>query len=348
MDGRTSGRTDAVLTLDRAGSLELRRADDRALLHAGRFDEVRVSPRVGSTPRSLRFAGGEQFETRDNDSVDEALSRLRPSPWRDLVHRLESHWQLVALTVVLVAASAWGTVVYGVPFAAKVIAEALPPAVADVASEQTLEILEDRLFQPSRLDEQRRQEVRRYLQGAVDDHGEHSLKVLFRYSEALGANAFALPDGTIVFTDAMVRTAENNDELLAVFAHEVGHVVHRHGLRRMVQSSLLGFMLITITGDVSAASEAVLILPVVLTEMAYSRDAEREADDYALTYLRRIGVSPQHFVALMQRLEKRRALSDEGEGECRAPDESPGGAQWMEYLSTHPATEERLEKFRSP
>ena len=82
----------------------------------------------------------------------------------------------------------------------------------------------------------------------------------------------------------MVRLAQHDDELVAVLAHEVGHVIHRHGLRVIIQNSLLGFTLLAITGDAACSSELFLGLPVLLTQLAYSRTFECEADSYALDY----------------------------------------------------------------
>lgn len=57
----------------------------------------------------------------------------------------------------------------------------------------------------------------------------------------IGANAFALPDGTLVVTDELVELAgDNDDEVLAVLAHELGHIHERHGLRLLRTQGLSG------------------------------------------------------------------------------------------------------------
>ena len=48
--------------------------------------------------------------------------------------------------------------------------------------------------------------------------------LVFRKSDAIGANAMALPSGTIVVTDGLVTLAEDDREILGVLAHEAGHV----------------------------------------------------------------------------------------------------------------------------
>jgi Zn-dependent protease with chaperone function len=88
------------------------------------------------------------------------------------------------------------------------------------------------------------------------------------------------------------------------------------------------------TGDASGSSELFLGLPVLLTEMAYSRQFEKEADEYALSTLRTHDISPVRFASLMRRIEKQKpGVSG------KTPE------KWVNYLSTHPLTEERLQAF---
>ena len=58
----------------------------------------------------------------------------------------------------------------------------------------------------------------------IIDHPDYPLKVLFREGGRIGANALALPAGTIIFTDEMVRLSEDDTELVTVLAHEIGHI----------------------------------------------------------------------------------------------------------------------------
>jgi predicted Zn-dependent protease len=190
------------------------------------------------------------------------------------------------------------------------------------------------LLRPTELDEATRARLVDHFQPVMEDHAGYELKIVFRKGGRLGPNAFALPDGTIIFTDEMVRLAEDDNELVGVLAHEIGHVVHRHAMRTIVQDSLLGFVLLAITGDVSGSSELFLGLPVLLTELAYSRQFEREADRYALNYLRSQGISTVHFARLLRRMDQKIAAKSKASGE-----------KWWSYLSTHPVTEERLKDF---
>ncbi len=162
------------------------------------------------------------------------------------------------------------------------------------------------------------------------DHADSpfDLRLEFRRGGAfLGASALALPSGLVIMTDELVKLAQDDDELVAVMAHEVGHIVHRHGLRQVIQHSALGLVMSYLTGDVSSI---VAMLPLVLVQQGYSRDFEREADAYALNYLLAEGLSPRHFVHIMQRLEEKAGRETNA---------------FSHYLSTHPPTSERVQPF---
>ncbi len=323
------------------GQLEVRRGSDGGVIYRICGGELRISPRLANTPRYLHLLDGPTIETLDNDAVDQLQQLLEPSSSRGLVHRLESHWRFVALTVLVVGAVFWATVRYGVPAAADAVAAALPAELLDSTSEQTLQLLDQRWLEPSMLSAARQQALQRHFQPLVQSRPELRIQVAFRASEAVGANAFALPNGQIIFTDAMVNLAAHDDELLAVLAHEIGHVEHRHSLRRLVQNSLYVFVLALITGDTSGTAEVVLGLPVLMAELAYSRAYETEADQYALAYLREAGIPPQRFADLMRRLETTRLAKA---GETAEPADADQ-IRWQGYLSTHPPTEERLRAF---
>ena len=108
-------------------------------------------------------------------------------------------------------------------------------------------------------------------------------------------NAFAIPGGPIVVSDGLVAALQDEDAFLAVVAHEIGHQVHRHVLRQVLQGSAVIVAATMLTGDVSSASGVVLAVPTFLLSSRYSRDFEREADDYAFAALRERGITPEWF-----------------------------------------------------
>jgi Zn-dependent protease with chaperone function len=334
-DGRTSATEDVVCIVYDNGAIRIERmGDDGLILSKPRFD-IQVSPRLANTQRYLLFPDGEKFATDDNDTVDRIETQFAKPSWLRLVHRLESHWRYVLPALVLLLFILWGLMSYGIPWVAKTIAYRLPPSMLSFASDQTLDILDRSVFEPSELDDHTQRELLEHFQSVLGAHSDFKPEILFRKGGGIGPNAFALPSGIIIFTDEMIQISEHDDELLSVLTHEIGHIVHRHGMRTLIQDSILGFVLMSITGDVSGSSELFLGLPVLLTELAYSRNFEREADVYALTYMQANGISPLGFASLMQRIENQKP-------------NTPGIAseKWINYLSTHPLTEERLKGFQ--
>ncbi|MGH1446112.1 MAG: M48 family metallopeptidase [Cognatishimia sp.] len=104
-------------------------------------------------------------------------------------------------------------------------------------------------------------------------------------------NAFALPGGHIVFFKGLIDTAETPEELGAVFAHEMGHVVSRdptrHALRSAGSIGVLGLLF----GDF-AGGAVVLFLTERLIEAQYSQAAEANADTFAMATLENAEVRP--------------------------------------------------------
>ncbi|WP_462381376.1 M48 family metallopeptidase [Pseudomonas sp. Marseille-QA0892] len=337
-EGRSSRQ---VATLHRTElGLEARGAGGAVLAGPSEVDRLDVSSRIGNTPRFVRFPGEGSFETPDNDGVDRLTQGERKRS--GLAHRLESSWRYVAIGLIVTVLFAWGGIRYGVPAGAHALAFALPESVSRQVGDGALAALDQGLLSPSRLPEQRQAQLRKTLM----DFAQHAapelrVEVVFRDArESIGPNALALPSGTIVFTDQLVELAANDEQLIGVMAHEMGHVDRRHALRRLIQSSALGVLAMAVVGDVSSVSSIVAAVPVILTELGYSRDFEYEADHYAALALDRTGRPASLLADILSRLE--RTHCDESENACSSQD----GGQWRSYVSTHPATAERIQALK--
>ena len=301
-DGKTSACKPVELVVDDAGDACVFDTSTRELVLRAPFALVKVSSRIGNTPRYLHFPDRQKFETRDHQQVDDWLRQYRSSRWQGLIHKLESHIYFVALTLALVVAFTYGMIVYGLPSATRYIAFKLPPSLMNRAATETLQFLDKTQLSGSELAETTQLRLQKKFKKAIAQNPQLHIKVIFRKGNAIGANAFALPDGTVLFTDEIVHLAKNDDELLAVLAHEIGHVKYRHALRAAIQGSVVSFGVAMLTGDLSAASNLLATLPVVVTTMAYSRDFEREADNNSLIFLDANHIARHHFVDLMERL----------------------------------------------
>lgn len=304
--------------------------------------DVEIAPRIGNTPRYLHLPDDRVFETQDNDAVDKLGRRSRHGRGNRLLHKLENHLGLILVAVVVTIATTGAAFIWGVPWAAQAVANALPDAVAEQAGKSTLSTLDSTWLEPSNLPEQRQKALLAHFQPFLKPVAGQDIEVVFRSSPAIGANALALPDGTLIFTDDLVNLAADDDELTAILAHEIGHVAHRHGMKGMVQSSLTFWLIVMMTGDLSAFSDATVVVPAVLMSLSYSRDMEREADTYALKTLEESGIDPDHFANIMARLMA--AHGDKTEPE--ADDENSRWDFLRDMLSSHPVTGERIERFK--
>ncbi len=340
-DGKTSAQIPCRALVDDLGGIEVQ-TQDKHILHRCEAARVRISSRLGNTPRLLDFPAGGRLETSANELVDLLVQRFQIHQRTTLLHRLESHKRYLFIALVAVVGFIVLAVSVGAPTLAKYGARWVPETAVSTISAEALETLDRLFFEPSLLSTGMRQRLADHFAPTIADHDHLRINVLFRHGEKLGPNAFALPDGTIVFTDAMVELADNDDELLAVLAHEIGHVELRHSLRSIIRDSLLAFMAVAIIGDASGTVELFLGLPIVLTELAYSRGFEREADAFSFDYLQSIGKSPLLFAALMSRLE--RLVACDGASDCEGEPHDEG---WGRYFSTHPPTAERVTRARA-
>lgn len=290
--------------------------------------KVDVAPAVGNVRRVLQLPGGAQLQTGDDAAV--AALFPRANALEDSIHRLERRWPYALGAVLVVAVVAWWCVVYGVPTAARAVSAAVRPEVAAALDVRTLRALDGMGCGPSTLDAARQDELRRRLAALTAGLGDgHAYHLELRACPGIGANAFALPGGTIVMTDGLVQLARNDEQIVAVLAHEVGHVRHRHGLRLALQSLGIGALVAALAGDAVSITGLAVAVPTALLQSGYSRAFEEEADAYAFERLKAIGSSPRHFADMITLMEGERSR----------------GA--LDYLSSHPSTAKRIERARA-
>ncbi|MDR3213999.1 MAG: M48 family metallopeptidase [Azoarcus sp.] len=341
-DGHSSRRHPVRLTaLD--GALRIEGEDGAHTIPAA---DIRASEPQGSAPRTLRFAGNRAFcEIAQGRELDALLAALGQ---RDsIVVRLQGRWRWVFVSLGVVAMVLCAAYFWGLPWGAKVIAPHIPITAMRSISEQALAQLDNFLFYPGRLPPDRQQKLRDGFRALVVDDPELAaygdrITLVFRSAPKIGPNAFALPGGQVVILDELVQMPGSNDEeILAVLAHELGHLACRHGIRQLIQSSALAAFSAAWFGDISAA---VAGLSTMLLNSAYSRDMEREADGYAAATLRRQGKSPALLASALEKLEafhsaKKRLRDEEG-----ANDEA---GKFLDWISSHPDTAERIQHLRA-
>jgi predicted Zn-dependent protease len=145
-------------------------------------------------------------------------------------------------------------------------------------------------------------------------------------------NAFALPGGQIFITAALLGRMTTEAQLAAVFGHEVGHVVGRHGAEHLAKQQLGGALVnavgIAASGGNDGGQTAAMMAQAAsqLANLRYGRKDESESDKLGFKFMVEAGYDPRGSLELMQILAK-----------------AGGGQRPPEMLSSHPDPGNRLE-----
>lgn len=285
-----------------------------------------IASRIGDSRRSIYLPDGGKLETDDNAAIDRVCRFFNKNGPQSWLHKLEKNWAYVLSALLLTGIFVWASIEFGVPIVAKTVAKNLPATIERKIGEQALTQLDGWVFTETEIDAGTQAELSQRLQQMMDNYETHyRYRLLFRSSRQMGANALALPGGTIVMTDAMLTLAENDEQLLAVLAHEIGHVEHRHGLRSVLQDSLTALFMAGLLGDITSVSSLSVALPTLLVESRYSRQFELDADRFAVELLEKQNIQVEHFIRILTLLEQ-----------------SHGSNAEFDYISSHPAMDKRI------
>ena len=152
-------------------------------------------------------------------------------------------------------------------------------------------------------------------------------------------NAFAIPAGHIFINSGMLLAMDDEDELAGILAHEISHVVCRHISQRIDRSKKIDLatmagvvagIFLGVAGGSAEAAQALTLGSMAASQtlqLAYSRDDERQADQFGLDYLEQAGYSAEGLLVILKKIRSR---------------------QWFDtnqiptYMMTHPAVDERI------
>ncbi len=143
----------------------------------------------------------------------------------------------------------------------------------------------------------------------------------FQVVDDKSVNAFATMGGYVYINTGLMKKAENEAELASVIGHEIGHIAGRHAIKQMRETAIA-------QGVLSAAgldsSQAVQIGVELALSRPNSRGDELEADRFGLENIKKSGYAPSGMVSFMKKLLQQ-------------------GNSTPAFLSTHPATSERIK-----
>jgi len=325
-DGRSSAQRAAELVFTEQGQIEV---SGEEIELSFKYPELRISSRLGNTPRYVYLPDGARLEIADNDAIDSAIKTLGGYEGNQFLHFLESRYTTAFAALLVCLGVVFSVIEYGIPVLARQVAFALPPGLESTLGREGLETLDRGIFRPTTLEPVTQAKLQRLFHTLTRGDSESPItRFELRSSPRLGANAFALPSGIVIMTDDLVKLSENDEELLAVMAHEVGHVHHRHILRQILQNSMTALLVAGLFGDLSSIAGLSATLPTFLVQQKYTREFEREADAFAAETLRARGIPAAHLASMLKRLSDAHGASEGG---------------LLNYLSSHPATDERAE-----
>lgn len=149
-------------------------------------------------------------------------------------------------------------------------------------------------------------------------------------------NAFATPGGHILLTRGILRLAGSEDGVAAILAHEIGHIVHQHGVKSIKTSRInTALTSVALTSVQVATDDEIAELTAVfedsitdvtstLVNNGYSRETEREADRAAVEIMKRVGYDPRALIEVLEEMDRRL---------------EPGG---LDFAKTHPDPDDRI------
>ncbi|MDO4223194.1 MAG: M48 family metallopeptidase [Acinetobacter sp.] len=273
---------------------------------------------VGQVPAAIDFADDTRIEFVD--STLPAWLNLPQKNALNWVQKVERSWKwlFVSLTCVLLVIAL--TFKWLIPTVAHAVAHRLPAdTLQQVGQHSELIVLE--FTEPSKLSAQKQQHIQQLYQRLNFPDS----KLIIRQGKTLAANALALPNRTIVITDELIELAQHDYEILAVLAHEVGHLQHRHSLQLALQEAGVQIFYMIVLGDMH---DFLTTSSTSIIEAHYSQNFELQADRFAVQRLHELNISRQYMIDMLSRL---------------ATDDEPATTNFMQ---SHPSTPERIQQIK--
>ena len=320
-------------------------------------------------PSRVELPDGATLEITDGAAFLELRALCNKAP--GMVERFEASGRYALLALVMILLSGAVAYLWGVPLAADLIVEHAPRSLDTRIAQGSLEQLERLgiILPEQPLSEREKRLSQRFA--ALTSKIDVPYHLQFR-SFVGGPNAFALPDGTIVVSSEIEGLSDNDDALLFVMGHELGHLRYRHGMKSLARATMTSIIMTWYVGDVS---NALALATAGIANLSYSRQAESEADHFSARLLHANGLSTKPAAELFRAMENYvppdveagagrvqhkkdanqqadssapAAEKPEASSSADKPQKRPTPRRSVHvhlptYLSTHPATEERIK-----
>ncbi|QRV24966.1 M48 family metallopeptidase [Marinomonas foliarum] len=306
--------------------------------------ELHTSHRLGNIARKITLQDGSVFETKDNNAIDKLLKpKSHASRVMAFVDTLEKNLSLVILSTFIIAGAVFISFKWGLPAVSHAIAEALPNSVNQSLSSHALQFLDKSILEPSKLPKLKQQDIRqsfdRNIAPLYQSSDTPKFTLHFRHwpsdTKNSIANALALPDGNIIVTDRLVELAQNSNEINIVLLHEMGHIVERHTLKRVIEGGIITVTSVLIFGDMSSISDLGVGVGSLLISNAYSREYESKADLFAYQLALKAKIPPSSLGDILTRME------NDTHDDVNQTNKNTATKKVLGILSTHPNREQR-------
>jgi Zn-dependent protease with chaperone function len=329
-----SGKPHSVKIAFQSNHLVIQRQEGEVLRHP--MANCHVDEGFKGAAQRIDLGAGAVIEVKDKAALQKSLDAqgLRLG----IVQKAQNSWAWVAASLaVFVGVLALSYFVL-IPFGAKHVASWLPESFDKMIGDQSWPVVESQMFKATQLPAERQKEIsEKFAQAtaklSATDKTIPPYQLFFRASQ-IGPNAVAIPGGRLVMTDELVALTKDDNALIGVLLHELGHIKNRHSMRNIIQATAISAIVSLWLGDVSAI---VATVPTMMATMKYSRDLETEADDFAISALKTLKIPGQAVGEIFLALEKAHSGSGSGGNGDKGSDAS--------ILSSHPVTTERIKKF---
>jgi Zn-dependent protease with chaperone function len=316
----TSSRRRAV-TLHFADRLEI--SDHEQTLAVWDYADIRRADSPAGTLRlgCLSAPALARVEVRDHALAAELVSRCARlddnTPGRRGVAVIVG-WSLAA------AVSIVAVVLFGLPL----IADRLTPLVPAAFERRLGEVADSQIrtmFNAKVCDNAAGQKAFVKLVTSIRESAGLDTSVQSAVLSSPIPNAFALPGGKIYLFDGLLAKADNADEIAGVLAHELGHLKHRDSMRGLIRDGSTSFLIGLLFGDITGSS-ALIFGSRTLVTSSHSREAENNADGFAIDVMHRLGRPAKPTGELLLRV-----TGKEGKG--------------LSIIASHPLSEDRLARM---
>lgn len=313
------------------------------------FASEHVEPTL-STPNGRRFIhlpNNMALEFHDNHDAELILNQLNTSHlkavrWFDRNYRTKRFlFGALAVFIALITSLYF----FVLPMLSNKIANQIPPSVFEQMSSNAItQLVDSETLLPSKLSKKRREQLLTQFNQLKKPEGDVPFKLHFYSAPQIGPNAFALPSGDVVLLDELVNVAKNDSQIMGVLSHELGHVALRHTARSMVQTGIVSFAMAAWLGDYG--STLANLSAATVFNQKYSRDFERESDDYAIKIMLLNKINPAvlaDFFVLMEQNE----TDENKKPDSKNTQKQQGSTVLLDMIRSHPPTDERVQTLRN-